>query len=137
MLLGLDRSLYTYSFRELRIHYFYSIQYLQEKFENVKGVIRRCKPNQDRLYNGPKKRRDKMTNNDLQNATLVHAVYFIFYSSSNVSFFISIAKCESTHKHVQHSRLYIEHSISFSYIYEHYILFCIITDVQCTFKQIS
>jgi hypothetical protein len=33
-----------------------------------------------------------MTNNDPQNTTLVHAVYYIFYKSSNVSFLISIAK---------------------------------------------
>ena len=35
-------------------------------FGDTKGVIRRCKSKKDRQYNGHKKK-DKRTNNDLQN----------------------------------------------------------------------
>jgi len=41
--------------------------YLQEEFEDTKGVIRICK-SKDREFNGQKKN-DKRTNNDLQHIT--------------------------------------------------------------------
>jgi hypothetical protein len=41
---------------------------LWEKFEYIKGVIRRCKSKKKRQYNGQKKK-DKVTNSDLQNTT--------------------------------------------------------------------
>ena len=40
----------------------------QEEFEDTKGVIRSRKSKKDRQYN-VRKKRDKMTNNDLQNIT--------------------------------------------------------------------
>jgi len=40
---------------------------LKEKFEDIKGVIRSCK-SKDRQYN-VKKKKNKRTNNDLQNTT--------------------------------------------------------------------
>jgi hypothetical protein len=39
--------------------------YLQEEFEDTKGVIRICKSKKDRRHNGQKKK-GKRTNNDLQ-----------------------------------------------------------------------
>ena len=49
---------------------FQSIIYVdsQEEFEDTKGVIRSRKSKKDRQYN-VRKKRDKMTNNDLQNIT--------------------------------------------------------------------
>jgi hypothetical protein len=41
---------------------------IRRKFEDTKGVIRSCKSKKDRKYNGQKKK-NKMTNNDLQNTT--------------------------------------------------------------------
>jgi hypothetical protein len=38
----------------------------KEKFEDIKGIIRICKPKKDRQHNGQGKR-DEMTKNDLQN----------------------------------------------------------------------
>jgi len=43
------------------------IVYLEE-IEDTKGVIRICKSKKDRQHNGQKKK-DKRTNNDLQNIT--------------------------------------------------------------------
>ena len=40
----------------------------REEFEYTKGTIRICKANEDRQHNG-QKRKDKMTNTDLQNTT--------------------------------------------------------------------
>ena len=40
--------------------------YQQEEFEDTKEVIRICKSKKDRQHNGQKKK-DKMTNSDLQN----------------------------------------------------------------------
>jgi len=40
----------------------------QEEFEDTKGVIRSRKSKKNRQYNGQKKK-DKRTNNDLQNTT--------------------------------------------------------------------
>ena len=40
----------------------------QEKFEDTTGVIRSHKSKKDRQHNG-KKKKDKRTNNDLQNIT--------------------------------------------------------------------
>ena len=38
---------------------------LQEMFENIKEIIRKCKSKKDRQYNGQNKK-DKKTNNGLQ-----------------------------------------------------------------------
>ena len=45
-----------------------SIIYSKEEFESVKGVIRICKSKKDRQHNCQKKK-DKRTNNDIQNTT--------------------------------------------------------------------
>jgi hypothetical protein len=42
------------------------ILYMHDEFENTKVVIRICKSKKDRQHNGQKKK-DKRTNNDLQN----------------------------------------------------------------------
>jgi uncharacterized membrane protein len=52
----------------VRIYCFANLLQKQEKFEDSKGVIRSNKFKKDRQHNGRKKK-DKKTNNDLQNAT--------------------------------------------------------------------
>ena len=42
--------------------------WLREQFEDIKGVIRSCKSKKNRQCNGQKKK-DKVTNIDLQNTT--------------------------------------------------------------------
>ena len=41
----------------------------QEDFEDTNGVSRIHKSKKNRQHNGKKKKKDKMTNNDLQNTT--------------------------------------------------------------------
>jgi hypothetical protein len=40
---------------------------IKNEFEDTKGVIRIRKSKQDRQHNGQKQKKDKRTNNDLQN----------------------------------------------------------------------
>jgi len=44
------------------------VRCIQEEFEDIKGVFRIRKSKQNRQHNGQKKK-DKRTNNDLQNIT--------------------------------------------------------------------
>jgi hypothetical protein len=56
--------------------------FLKEKFEHTKGVIRNRK-SIDRQYNGQKKK-DKGTNNDLQNTNQKTKEIVLFWLFSNI-----------------------------------------------------
>jgi hypothetical protein len=58
---------YLWNLLKKKILWYANILY-EEEFEDTKGVTRICK-SKDRQHNGQKKK-DKMTNNDLQNHTL-------------------------------------------------------------------
>ena len=55
-----------------------------KKFEDTKGVIRSHKSKEDKQYNGQRKR-DKRTNNYLQNTTQKANEYIFFLESCSVS----------------------------------------------------